>query len=949
MTETFVLGGIHGLTIGLLAIGLVLVYKANRFINLGHAQLGALSAVLLAKFGIDWGLSWWVGFPVAIAVGVITGLVVERWVIRPVSARSKATASLLLASVGVSQLLLALVFVEPFRPNDSELTVRGYPQPFDVRVRIGGVTLGTAELLIVVLVPLMVAGLAVFLRYTLTGKMIRAAASNEEAARLCGISVAHVSRVAWGLAGGLSALTAVLLAPSQASFDAAQLGPELLLRALGAAAVGGFASVPAACAGGLVLGLVEQYTQYVTGSGASALLAVFVAILGIFVVRARAISAAAVGRVETADDRRPVRVPPSLASWWVVRSQRVLLALSGMGIALLAPLLPYFSTEARRFQLTLVLIYGLVGVALTVVVGWAGQVSLGHFALVGAGAFVAGRLSAHEWSMVSLLVVAGLVGALIMAMTGLPALRLQGLTVAVTSLGLAVVAPAWLFRQHWFGSDTPYGVLVQPIAIASGLGRPYEQGEVYYTAVVVMGLALSACALLRNSGPGRLIVAVRDNDQAARAFGITPATVKLAAFAVSGFVAGSAGVLWAQAWRNVSTSQFSPALSISLLAVPVIGGLGSLAGAVGGAVVLYVPAFFLNPLAESLFGEFGRQLGFQLALGGLALIAVLRTYPTGLAGAFQGLWERALVWVARHRDSRPMRTSEPPLIAEDIRVSFGGVIALDGVGIRVGEGEIVGLIGPNGAGKTTLLNAVSGIIRPETGSIRIFGEEMADLAPEFRAAFGVARSFQDARLFPGLTVVETIQVALAQASKVGFLAATIGAPWVRDAERQTRRRAVEVLEWLGLSQWAHTLTADLPTGIRRLCDLAAQLAMRPKLLLLDEPTAGVGQQECEEFAPLLRRIRNEMGCSILIVEHNMPVLMSVCDRVYAMEAGRVIAEGTPDDVRAHPAVIASYLGGAPKSGRRRDARLTPIIGGNGSRNGTSRKRRAAVRGMRDGG
>lgn len=396
MTETFVLGGIHGLTVGLLAVGLVLVYKANRFINLGHAQLGALSAVLLAKFVLDWGLSWWLAFPAAIALGVLTGLVVERWVMRPVRARSRATESLLLASIGVSQLLLALVFVEPLRPDDVELTVRGYPQPFDVRVRLGGVTLTTPEVLIVVLVPVMVAGLAVFLRHTLTGKMIRGAASNQEAARLCGVSVDHVSRVTWGLAGGLSALTAVLLAPSQASFDAAQLGPELLLRALGAAAVGGFVSVPAACAGGLVLGLVEQYTQYVTHSGADALLAVFVAILAVFVLRARTINAAAVGQVEAPGGRRPVRVPGSLASSWVVRRQRALLALVGMGMGLALPLLPYFGTEARRFQLTLVVIYGLVGVALAVVVGWAGQVSLGHFSLVGAGAFVAGRLSAHE-------------------------------------------------------------------------------------------------------------------------------------------------------------------------------------------------------------------------------------------------------------------------------------------------------------------------------------------------------------------------------------------------------------------------------------------------------------------------------------------------------------------------------------------------------------------------
>jgi ABC-type branched-subunit amino acid transport system ATPase component len=241
-------------------------------------------------------------------------------------------------------------------------------------------------------------------------------------------------------------------------------------------------------------------------------------------------------------------------------------------------------------------------------------------------------------------------------------------------------------------------------------------------------------------------------------------------------------------------------------------------------------------------------------------------------------------------------------------VHFGGVVALDAPDISVKAGETVGLIGTNGAGKTTLMNVISGLLPPDRGSVKILGEEVADLAPDFRAAYGVARSFQDANLFPGLTVTETIQVALGQRNRVGMLSAMVAAPWVRTTERQLLREARRIVERFGLGPWADVQTSQLSTGTRRICDLAAQVAARPILLLLDEPTAGVAQREAEAFGPLLADIRSELDCAILIVEHDMPLLMGVCDRIYALEAGNVIAEGTPEEIRHDPRVVASYLG-----------------------------------------
>jgi ABC-type branched-subunit amino acid transport system ATPase component len=233
----------------------------------------------------------------------------------------------------------------------------------------------------------------------------------------------------------------------------------------------------------------------------------------------------------------------------------------------------------------------------------------------------------------------------------------------------------------------------------------------------------------------------------------------------------------------------------------------------------------------------------------------------------------------------------------------------------------------------------------------VFGQEVADLPAEFRSVYGLARSFQSARLFPGLTVTETVQVALSRQNRVGFVSSAVGAPWARAANRHTRAEALKLLERLNLTGWADVPTAELSTGTRRICDLAAQVASEPKLILLDEPTAGVAQREVEMFPPLLRRIRDELDCSILIVEHDMPMLMSLCDRVYAMEQGHVIAEGTPEEVRSDPRVVSSYLGtdesavdrSGPSGGSGRSRRRTrAATNGDGSKNGKGRAKKTAA-------
>jgi ABC-type branched-subunit amino acid transport system ATPase component/ABC-type branched-subunit amino acid transport system permease subunit len=917
--SAFVLGVLEGLLIGMSAVGIVLVYRSSRFLNLAHGQLGALSALLLGKFALDFGWSYWLAFPTAVAVGGAVGVMSDRLLVRPLRRRTTSTVAMLLLSVGISQVLLSFTFLEFLKPNQSRLLLRGYPLPFKAVVRVGGVNLGSQYILIAILCPLLITGLALLLRYSLVGKMIRAAAGNPEWARLCGISPNFTSAVTWGIAGAFSAVGAILLAPSTGGFNAGSLGPTQLFLALGAAAFGAFSSVPLALVGGLVLGLTDQFTLAHSSNAGTSLLVVFGLVLFVVLARGRLLARVFATEGSPVEDLPPLRIPASLRDRVYVRHSAALLGGGGMFVALLAPNLPPFQSEGHRFQLSTILIYAVIAVSLTMVIGWGGQLSLGHFAIVGVGAYVSARMSTEGFGFVPLALVAGLASAAMLVLVALPALRVRGFTLAVTSLGFGIVGAQYLFRSPWFTGAASSARDVNALPILRGAFDGDSQLSVYYLALGTLTVLTLCARQLRRSLPGRIMIAVRDDERASASYGITPTTVKLTTLAVSGFFCGVAGVLWADAWRSVQPDQFSPTISLSLLALPVIGGVGSVAGAIAAPVLLYLPTLFLTPLLANAFGstitrilgDQGGQAFFLLFLSGLGIIGVQLQNPLGLAGAAQRFWQRLLERVADQLaevEGGLDRAQAPALQVVDVELRFGGVKALDGATITVQAGEIVGLIGANGAGKSTLINVISGVCTPQSGRVALAGADLAGLPSEMRAALGLGRTFQAAQLFPGLTVRETVQSVIAVKRKTGVLSAMLHAPWAVRAQRETAAQADVIVERMGLSAYADTLAGDLSTGTRRICALATQVAARPKVLLLDEPTAGVAQRETEVFGPLLRQIRDELDCAIVIVEHDMPLLMGLCDRVYAMESGRVIAEGTPEQVRQDPQVVASYLG-----------------------------------------
>ncbi|MFA5883140.1 MAG: branched-chain amino acid ABC transporter ATP-binding protein/permease, partial [Acidimicrobiia bacterium] len=438
----------------------------------------------------------------------------------------------------------------------------------------------------------------------------------------------------------------------------------------------------------------------------------------------------------------------------------------------------------------------------------------------------------------------------------------------------------------------------------------------YYMCFACLLVVIAIVAHIRRTGIGRSLIAVRDNDNNAAAYTVSPTRSKLIAFAVSGGVAAFAGGLFAARNATMIPDYFTPAQSIRVLSVSVVGGLTSVTGAIlGTLVIVALPLIFSNTPQLQLFAS------------GVGMLILILYVPGGLISIVDGARDQLLDYVARRTNWEPKKGRETasvatlstrdrakdtapdatPLRTDDVKVRFGGRFAVNGVSIEVRPGEVVGLIGTNGAGKTTLMNAISGFVK-STGTIEVFGERIDKTASYRRSRHGMGRAFQNARIFGGLTVRETIMVALEARQRSLLLPSMLALPPSPFAERKKHKQAEEIIGYLGLSRYADNLVSELSTGSRRIVELGALLALDTRLMLLDEPTAGVAQRETEAFGPLIKAIQQDLGSAILIIEHDMPMVMSISDRIYCLEAGAVIAEGGPDEVRNNPAVIASYLG-----------------------------------------
>ena len=893
-------GAVTGVTYGVMAVGVILVFRSTRAINFAVGEMGGFSAALLYRLVIDWEAPFWLSFFACLVVGAIVGAALELVIVRRLFSAPRVI--LLVALIGAAQVLL---FFQVILPDITR--VRPYPTAFSGSREIGGILVRGQELTVLVVMPILVGALAVFLNRTKYGLAIRASAANADAARLSGISIKKMSTIVWVVSGSLASIAAMLFAPlNPQGASALGVGPGMLLRVLTAALIGGMASLPLALAGGVAIGVGESLVTYNFNDQRGLLDALlFVVVIAAVLLggRRRGMAEADSGRWSFAPRVRPV--PAAIAQTWWVRSMP---AFGGLITALVAlfPLL-FLDLPSQREAWSRVLLYAMVALSLTVLTGWAGQLSLGQFAFVGLGGMTTAALVREGVGFVPAVVVAGVAVALIAISIGAPALRRPGLYLAVTTFAFAVMTSSWLlWRGVFLDGDVETGLPRQVIPLPAALFDEglnlRAQGAYYTVCLVALAVVLVGVAWLQRSRLGQSMIAVRDNERAAAALGISPTRVKLTAFGIGGWIAGVAGGLLVGLVTRAQPTEFAAAESLRVISIVVIGGLSSVAGAVLGAFwVVGLPKLFDDSV----------EIG--LLTSGAGLLILLLYFPGGLVQVLYNIRDAWFAAIARRRpavaeEAKPSAAPLPELVAVATRalppdlttvvrttgvtVQFGARVVVDGVDLHVGRGEVVGLIGANGAGKSTLMNAMCGFVRSR-GEIEILGHRASRLSPARRARLGLGRSFQGAELFQDLTVRDTVGLAI---------------PGVHAWQRATRVEADEIIAFLGLGRFVDRFINELSTGTRRIVEVACLMASGARVLCLDEPTAGIAQRESEAFGPLILRIREELDASLLVIEHDMPVIMGISDRVYCLEAGRLICEGSPDAVRNDPLVVASYLG-----------------------------------------
>jgi branched-chain amino acid transport system permease protein len=627
-----VTGVILGTVTGLLAAGLVLVWRANRFVNFAYGAMGSLVGVLAIGLHLEHGWPFFAVLPLAVAAGALLGAAVELVVIRRFSGASRLVVTV--ASIGLAQLLGGLELLGSKAIGFVSLT-GGFEIPLHVRVDLGVKTLLGDEVLILAAVPPVLAGLAWFLLRTDAGVAIRAAAENAERALTLGIPVRRLTTLAWSVAGALAALTFILQAPFRGvTPGVATNGATVLLPPLAAAIVAGMSSLPLAFAAGVAIGVMQQVVQWNTsGTPSFQYVVLLVAVLAALLARRRPVARAG---GETASSWSVVGtlrpLPEHLRRLPEVRVGRAAL---GIGLAVAFVVVPRTWTASDQFLAAVAIVWAIVAVSLVVLTGWGGHISLGQFAIVGVGATVAGNLAARVGLDLFLaLAAAGVAGAAVALVVGLPALRIRGLFLAATTLALAVALDAYVLNRDNFPSIMPTGLRRPVLWSRIDLADEYAM---YLLCLGFFAAAVAVAAALRGARAGRVVVAVRDNDRAADAAAVPTTRVRLGAFVAAGAMAGVAGGLHVLILSGIDVGTYSPALSLDVFTTAVIGGLGSVPGAVAG-VLLFRWLDTVTALGD-----------VRLLLYGTGLLVVLWALPGGLSAVALAGRDRLVAVAARRR------------------------------------------------------------------------------------------------------------------------------------------------------------------------------------------------------------------------------------------------------------------------------------------------------------
>ncbi|MFL5412557.1 MAG: ABC transporter permease subunit [Myxococcales bacterium] len=605
--------------------------------------------------------------------------------------------------------------------------------------------------------------------------------------------------------------------------------------------------------------------------------------------------------------------------------------------------------------LTLLAIYGILLIGLDVSVGYLGQVNLAQAAFLGLGAYAAGLCVAKlGFGMPLATLVAIAVGTALGALLALPSLRLEGPQFALATLSFTALNVTALNEMEWLTGGAQGLSFSRPPLFGATVGA----SAFYWLCVALFALVWLAMRNLLASQWGRAFEALRDSPIATDSIGVGTYRHKVAGFALGSGLGGLAGALYAFNFQYLQPQAFVYELTVILLLGVVLGGRKSLWGAFVGATLV---ALLPNLLSNRTLFEFMSGAGFLLALvagirgmvrrtmrpfqavapivatgvlvvGGLlvsntedwrkAIFALmLFSVVVGLPEGLMGFAGKFLARLFRIPDpARPaasaLDTVLPPrrgggagalLELRDLKRHFGGVKALDGLSTTVREGQIHGLIGPNGSGKSTLVNVVSGLYTPSSGEMLLRGEPLPRGSLFKTARAGIARTFQNLQLFSGMSALENVMVAMRHEYRRSRSLPMVLLGLGRWEEKRAQADALALLEFVGLGAEWRTPAKDLTYGAQRFLEIARAVACRPDVLILDEPAAGLSHPDVRRQMEIIERV-HERGVTILLIEHHMDVVSELCDVVTVLDGGRVIAEGTPVEVKRHPKVIEAYLG-----------------------------------------
>ncbi|WP_326731582.1 ABC transporter permease subunit [Streptomyces phaeochromogenes] len=897
-----ILGGlVAGAIYALLGIGIATAFRVSKVVNLAQGNFFVLGIMVAAS------LAGPLPLPVAVLGAVLVcagaGALQYRFVIRPALSASHATQ--LLVTLGSGLALSGAVRVI-WGPDDRSLAAmfEGTTRIWDGRLTYQGIA-------VIVVAVLLTAALTLFLHRTDAGLAMRTIADSPSSASSLGINVARTSTTAFALSAGLAGLAGVLIAP----LLFVNFSSGLLMTVYGfvAASFGGLSSLSLTLAGGLALGCLEAIAAHQFDSALKTPLAMtlFLAIVlvrnrGGLIQQARVIkrivSWRASGRGRPSFKASAAALPARKVSW------RRGSAVTAAAIALAAPFGAQFIDPYWLSVLSFLGVFVIVGLGLDLLLGYTGLLSLGQTAFMGLGAYLV-ALTPKWWGLGpwAAIAVAVLISCLVAAVVGTLVLGLRGYYFALATLVLAITAelvangsPGLLGGPS--GVDVPGELKLFGIS----LDTPERLFLVIWVMVAAIAFLLSRTVTSRF---GLGLDLVRSDPDLAAAAGVPADVLKLQAFVFSAGIAAVGGVLYAYLLRFVSPPAIGFEGGIDALVGLMLGGLGTVWGAlVGVAVVRLLPEWT------------GSSDTYQLLIYGVLLTAIALVFPRGIVGTV-GLWGRN---VGRGRTAGPKRLPAPtsrqvqsaptaprshdprPLLeGRSLTKRFGGVTAADGIDIALVPGEVHGLIGPNGAGKSTTLALLSGRLRPTSGAVRFGGKDVTTLPAWDLASLGVVQTFQIPRFPADQTCWDVAAMGAFSQGSGGFLQGA--GPRGARVVGMLYDIGLDCLERVGLLGQRDRLVSELSTGQQKLLELARALAARPRVLLADEPAGGLSADEHERLGVLLRSVA-EQGTAVLLIEHSVPLVMNVCDRVTVLAEGRLVTSGRPREIRTNQEVIDAYLG-----------------------------------------